>query len=109
MPYTYVDGGREAGCDESGEMVCFGGMAEAELTNLHDEILAEATQKIMSIIRSLPADANGRHPEFVITSRGPLLIWVKKDLPRPGPKDPDNDSAVVRNRAEIEKLLRLKY
>jgi len=62
-------------CNEEG--FCFlANFAEAELSNFHDNQLAEATQEIKSILAKIPADSAGRKVSLVWTIKGFLLAWV---------------------------------
>lgn len=66
----------EIACVPNGSGCTLAFLAEAELSDFHDQQLADATQAIKNILAAIPSDTNGRKLSFIKTSKGFLLTWV---------------------------------
>jgi hypothetical protein len=72
----------ELGCTDGGN--CFeAGLLKANVSNFHDQTLVDASDKINSIISSIPADPAGRQLSFIQTGMGTMLAWVRHDIDVP--------------------------
>ena len=71
-------------------------MAEAELSDFHDQTLADATQQIKQILAGIPCDdPQGRKVSFLRTPRGMMLAWVNhgaQTSPDAVPADADEET-----------------
>lgn len=90
---------------QNGTGDCFAAlMLEADVSEFHDQALADATRRIQEILRSIPEDKNGRKLSFLHTKMGLFLAWVSVEdgeVPKDAlTVDSDNES--------LAKALRLK-
>lgn len=49
----------------------------AEVSNFHDQVLADVTQQINALLQAIPPDPAGRKLSFMHSPLGTLLAWVQ--------------------------------
>lgn len=87
----------DLGCTDGGS--CFeAGLLKANESKFHDKILADASDKINSIVASIPKDPDGRQLSFLHTKMGTMLAWVRHDVkvPEDAVKATDSDAEVAK-------------
>lgn len=90
---------------QNGTGDCFSAlMLEADVSAFHDQALADATQRIQAILRSIPEDKMGRKLSFLHTRMGLFLAWVSVE----DGEVPKDALTVDRDNEGLAKALRLK-
>lgn len=101
---SFAYAGDSLGCQNGTGDCSFAVMLSAEVSEFHDQTLADATLKIQEILNAIPEDKQGRKLSFLHTRMGTFLAWVKHgDIEMP------KDALTVNsNDEELAKALRLK-
>lgn len=100
--FAYSEG--SLGCQNGTGDCSLAQMLSAEISEFHDQTLADATQEIIEILSAIPEDKQGRKLSFLHTKMGTFLAWVKH-----GDTEMPKDALTVDSPdSELAKALRLK-
>ncbi len=84
------------GCDSGGGSCWAVALLAANISDFHDQVLADATQEIKSIVAKIPP-RSGYKLSFVHTNMGTLLTWVHhgRKIPHDAIRYGDDDAKIA--------------